>query len=32
MDADSRYDLESVAFELLPNMKQFDKPFVAGKN
>jgi hypothetical protein len=32
MDADSRYEMETLAFELLPKMKQFDKPFVTGRN
>lgn len=29
MDADNRYELESYAFELLPNLKTFDVPFVS---
>jgi hypothetical protein len=32
MDADNRNDMETVAFEMLPKMKMFDKPFVTGRN
>jgi hypothetical protein len=32
LDADSRYDMEVTAFEILPKVKNFDHEFVAGKN
>lgn len=32
VDADTRYDLETVAFEMLPKIKSFDVDFVSGKN
>jgi hypothetical protein len=32
LDADNRYEMELTAFEILPKVKSFDHPFVAGKN
>jgi hypothetical protein len=32
MDADNRFEMESIAFDLLPRIKNFDRPFVSGRN
>jgi hypothetical protein len=32
MNADDRYGLESLAWDILPQIKSFDQPFVIGKN
>lgn len=32
LDADNRFDLESMAFEMLPKIKTFDHEFKTGKN
>lgn len=32
LDADTRFDMESAAWDYLPKIKDFDKPFILGKN
>lgn len=32
LDADNRFEMETKAFEILPQIKSFDVPFVSGKN